>query len=68
MADVARLERVVTTILGGEEPGTHAPQLEVSAAPTGLSIPVSLPGETRPLWLNVTPAIRNRLIGPMLAR
>jgi tetratricopeptide (TPR) repeat protein len=68
MADVARLERVVTMILGGEEPGTHAPQLEVSAARTGLSIPVSLPGETRPLWLNVTPALRSRLIGPMPAR
>jgi hypothetical protein len=68
MADVARLERVVTTILGGEEPVAHAPQLEVSAARTGLSIPVSLPGETRPLWLNVSAALRNRLIGPILAR
>ena len=42
--------------------------LEVSAARTGLSIPVSLSGETRLLWLNVTPALPSRLIGPVPAR
>jgi tetratricopeptide (TPR) repeat protein len=64
MADVARLERVVAVILGPEEPAYHTGHLEVTPTKGELSIPVALPGETRPLWLGVKRALSERLRRP----
>jgi tetratricopeptide (TPR) repeat protein len=64
MADVARLERVVTMIRGPEEPAYHAGHLDVTPTRGELSIRVALPGETRMLWLSVKPALRERLRRP----
>jgi len=67
MADVARLELVARLILRSSD-AYRARELDVSPALEGLSIPVALPGETRPLWLNIDSGLRNRLARPASVR